>query len=96
MQPKKAPSVPGFEPGKQSGDAQFVVTDEADRQLILDAAREQREYEENQKALKVARRQWENQRELANLNLMAQVPKLIIAVVFGALLAYVIPLGGDR
>jgi len=64
------------------------------RQVGLQAAADQ--YAHEQKQIAVAQRQWQNQRERAHLNLMSQLPKLIGAVVAGAALAYLLPLGDDR
>ncbi len=64
------------------------------RQAELQAAADR--YAHDQKLTEVARRRWINQREQAHLNLMAQVPKIIGAVVVGAVVAYLVPMGRDR
>jgi hypothetical protein len=89
--------LPGFEPDQHpEGDAQQVGSDqlERSRQEYLQAAADK--YQRDQEQLRVARRHWQNQRELAHINFMGQVPKLVGAILVGAVLAYLIPLGGDR
>jgi len=65
-----------------------------ERQLELQVA--QQKYEHKQRMLSFAKRDWANQREETNQLLYAQLPKLIGAAVFGAFLAYIIPLGDSR
>jgi len=91
--PEGAPALP---PDVLIPGSAQVTTDEIQRQRQAELQAAADQYAYDQKLTLIARRQWQNQREQSHLNLMGQVPKLIGASCFAALLAYIIPLGDDR
>ncbi len=90
--PASAPfTIPGFEPLPAQ-----VAPDELARERQAELQRAADEYDAEQRHLELARRKWQNQRELAHMTLMAQLPKVVGAAVVGVVIGYLLPLGSDR
>ena len=70
--------------------------DELQRQLQAAADTYEAERVAERKRHELARRELRNQRELSQMVLMRQLPKLIGAACLGAVVAYLLPMGDDR
>jgi len=86
------PAMPAqaSEPARVESLAAIQQQRQAELQVI------QTKFEHSEKQLRIAQRSMDNQRDRSHLLLMQQVPKLLGAAVVGAMLAYILPLGGSR